>query len=81
MYVPITRTQKHQMPYLCIFDCDVTDDVTWVLLGHSRFSSITSEQTAINNRERRHCDGTELSNRLQYATCPFTQPITWRDVT
>ena len=35
--------------YCCIFFtlCDATDDVTWVILGHQRFSSISSDQIEI----------------------------------
>ena len=52
---------------------DVTDDVTGILLGHPRFSSITSNRTGIKSRERRHCHGTELPNQLtRYVTWPLS---------
>ena len=40
--------------------CDVTDGVTGVLLGHQRFSSVTSDIIEIEGRGRRHCDGIDL---------------------
>ena len=57
-------------PYL-IFTlfCDVTDDVArapfafWVI-GVFRQKTKTSDQIGIESRERHHCNGIELPNRL-----------------
>ena len=40
--------------------CNVADDVTVVILGHRRSSSITFDQ--IESRDRQHCDGILLTN-------------------
>ena len=50
--------------------CDVTYDVTEVLLGHQRFPSITSDQIEIESLEWRHCDGIELPTRLIWDLTP-----------
>ena len=53
---------------------DVTDDFTGVLLGHHRFSSVTSDRSEIGNLERHHCNGIELLSGLMCSKTPYLNP-------
>ena len=85
----IIQSQTHQIslsctvimaPYL-IFAfsnlCNITDDVTGILLGHQKFfSSIISNLIAIESPERHHCS--PESTNMQLVT--LAQSIIWRGV-
>ena len=61
----------------------VADDVTGVLLGHLRFSSITSDRIEIKGRERHHCARTELTNMMMTnmkTDMQLDPPISIRDL-
>ena len=61
--------------------CDVTDEVTKVLLGHQRFPSITSNRIQIKSRKRHHYEGNELVHGMVCSLTSLAQVMTWGSLT
>ena len=54
--------------------CDLTNDVTLVLVGRDRFSSISSDRSEMEGRKRHHCYAVGLPNRLTSSLTPYLNP-------